>query len=274
MSGQGADPPPTPADPGQWGDLSTRLISGILIAATSLAALWLGGIWFLMLVAIATGLMVWEVWTMVAPERQTHGVLMAVLTVAVVFGVATLDTGPGLLLFLVIPAAGLALPSDRGWLFGLFGAGIVFAGWGLVVIRAELGLVWSLWLVLVVAMSDIAGYFAGRMIGGPKFWPAISPKKTWSGTIAGWIGAAALGLIFVIATDAGASLILLSVIVCFAGQMGDIAQSALKRRMGVKDSSDLIPGHGGVYDRFDALMGATLVMLVLTVLMRLVGGPF
>ena len=71
---------------------------------------------------------------------------------------------------------------------------------------------------------------------------------------------------------AGPSLILLSVIACFAGQMGDIVQSALKRRMGVKDSSDLIPGHGGVYDRFDALMGATLVMLVLTIGLQFAGG--
>ena len=271
MSDPTAAPPP-PADPGQWGDLTTRLISGAVIAIGSLAALWAGGLWFQMLVIAATALMIWEVWTMVAPDRAAHGSFVAVLTAVLLFGVAELDTGLALLLLLIVPAAGLTLSSERGWLFLLFSAGIVFAGWGLIVFRQELGISWTLWLVLVVAASDVAGYFAGRTIGGPKFWPSISPKKTWSGTIAGWLAAAALGLIFVIATDAGPSLILLSVIACFAGQMGDIVQSALKRRMGVKDSSDLIPGHGGVYDRFDALMGATLVMLVLTIGLQFAGG--
>ena len=108
--------------------------------------------------------------------------------------------------------------------------------------------------------------FAGRMIGGPKFWPAVSPKKTWSGTIAGWIGAGALGAAFMPITGAGATLILISMATSFASQMGDIAESAIKRKMGVKDSSRLIPGHGGVLDRFDGLIGAALLALVVMLL--------
>ncbi|MDP5349564.1 MAG: phosphatidate cytidylyltransferase, partial [Paracoccaceae bacterium] len=128
------------------------------------------------------------------------------------------------------------------------------------------GLTWLIWLVLVVVVTDVAGYFAGRMIGGPKFWPAISPKKTWSGTVAGWIGAGALGLAFQPLTGAGATLVLISMIASFASQMGDIAESAVKRRTGVKDSSSLIPGHGGVLDRFDGLLGASLLVLLFMVM--------
>jgi phosphatidate cytidylyltransferase len=119
-----------------------------------------------------------------------------------------------------------------------------------------------IWLVSIVVVTDIAGYFVGKSIGGPKFWPVISPKKTWSGTIGGWIGAALVGVIFVMLTNASWTIVLLSVVMSFAGQMGDIAESALKRRQGVKDSSTLIPGHGGLFDRFDALLGASLFMLL------------
>jgi phosphatidate cytidylyltransferase len=132
----------------------------------------------------------------------------------------------------------------------------------LVTFRENYGVVWLLWLVLVVIVTDIAGYFAGKTIGGPKFWPAISPKKTWSGTVAGWIGAAIVGFIFLRFTNAGPDLPWISVALSFASQMGDIAESAFKRRQGVKDSSTLIPGHGGLFDRFDGLLGASLVMLL------------
>jgi phosphatidate cytidylyltransferase len=113
--------------------------------------------------------------------------------------------------------------------------------------------------VAIVVVSDVAGYFAGKALGGPKFWPRISPKKTWSGTVAGWIGAGLVGAVFADPTGAGLALVPVSVLVGFAGQMGDIAESAAKRMQGVKDSSNLIPGHGGVLDRFDAMLGAALM---------------
>ena len=110
----------------------------------------------------------------------------------------------------------------------------------------------------MVIATDVAGYFVGRIVGGPKFWPKVSPKKTWSGTVGGWVAAAAVGAFF-----GGWPLILVSVVTSFFSQMGDAAESAIKRRTGVKDSSNLIPGHGGLMDRFDALMGASLfIMLV------------
>lgn len=142
----------------------------------------------------------------------------------------------------------------------VYGVAILLAGAALIWLRCQpQGLVLTLWLLAVVIASDIMGYFAGRLLGGPKFWPRISPKKTWSGTIAGWIGALIVGWAF--SGALGSVVILFSPIVAFAGQMGDIAESAIKRRAGVKDSSNLIPGHGGVLDRFDAVILAVLVVV-------------
>ena len=118
------------------------------------------------------------------------------------------------------------------------------------------------WLALVVISTDILGYFAGRFIGGPKFWPKISPKKTWSGTVAGWIGAAIIGVVFVWYGRSGPELIGISVAISMASQIGDVAESALKRRMGVKDSSNIMPGHGGMFDRFDGMLGASVFLLL------------
>jgi phosphatidate cytidylyltransferase len=155
----------------------------------------------------------------------------------------------------------------RRRLFVAYGLVILLAAWGLVTFRNGNGAVWLAWLVAVVVVTDVAGYFAGRALGGPKFWPAISPKKTWSGTIAGWIGAALVGLFFESLLPVGHELVLVSALLAFASQMGDIAESAIKRRMGVKDSSRLIPGHGGLMDRFDGLLGATLMAMIMVELL-------
>ncbi len=111
----------------------------------------------------------------------------------------------------------------------------------------------------------MAGYFAGRLLGGPKFWPRISPKKTWSGTLAGWALAAAVGwgMARHAGIDAAPLLAALSAVTAFAAQMGDIGESWIKRRMGVKDSSGLLPGHGGVMDRFDGMTGASVFLYLL-----------
>src|SRR5690606_3701496 len=124
-----------------------------------------------------------------------------------------------------------------------FGVAILLVGFELVYLREIYGLTFILWLIGVVILSDVLGYFAGKTLGGPKFWPRLSPKKTWSGTVAGWVGALLLGVLLWAAGLADAAVIALSPLVAFAGQLGDIAESWLKRRAGVKDSSNLIPGH-------------------------------
>jgi len=192
------------------------------------------------------------------------------LAVALGFAAAVILTAlhflPGifvlpLILGLAVVTAGQA-ETDKPILFGII-TWILLGSFSLLMLREGAGTIWIVWLFLVVMASDVAGYFAGRMLGGPKFWPAISPKKTWSGTIAGWFLAGVVGLFFMRPLGVGVELIFLSIIVSFAGQMGDIVESAVKRRNGVKDSSTLIPGHGGVFDRFDAMLGSSAAALIL-----------
>ena len=252
----------------RWADLWPRLASGIVLIVVGAVEIWVGGLPFAALVCALAGAMIWEAARMfAAPDALRSGVLAAVALALALWL-------PGIMVLPVLLAAAVVASSsverERGPFFAL-------AIWALLgcyamgTLRAEAGLIWVLWLVAVVVISDVAGYFAGRILGGPKFWPRFSPKKTWSGTIAGWIGAAVIGLIFAGPTGAGLALVPLSVLVGFAGQMGDIAESAVKRLRGVKDSSNLIPGHGGVLDRFDAMLGAALVVVILWALGLLPG---
>lgn len=123
-----------------------------------------------------------------------------------------------------------------------------------------------LWAALVVVAADIGGYFAGRIIGGPKLWPAVSPKKTWAGLGGGVVLAFLVGGIFSWATTGTYfyQVCIVSMIAAGVSQAGDLAESALKRRFAVKDASGLIPGHGGVLDRLDGHMAAVLVAAAVT----------
>ncbi|MBT0956812.1 phosphatidate cytidylyltransferase [Alphaproteobacteria bacterium KMM 3653] len=249
----------------KWDDLAPRLISGLVMIVLGIAAIRMGGVWFQMLTVFVTAVMIWELANMIRQEGEAS-MLLAAFTASVLSGLLVLD-GPVSAVLLLLPAVlgMLAMPRERLTFF-LFAVGIVAAGWGLVSFRETHGGTWIFWLVIVVVVTDVAGYFAGRIFGGPKFWPRISPKKTWSGTVAGWIGAALVGALFLTFTNAGRDLIWISAVLSLASQLGDIAESALKRRMGVKDSSALIPGHGGLFDRFDGLLGAALLMLLVSLL--------
>lgn len=248
---------------GRFADLGPRVASAVALAGIGGGAVWAGGGWFVVFVTLAVILMMWELLRMLAPDLPMAGsVALAVLGgdgVALTVGRAPWTMVVAALLPVVLA---LALPRAARFWFVAYGACLVLAGVAFVDIRAELGLIWLLWLVLVVAASDIAGYFAGKSFGGPKLWQRVSPKKTWSGTVAGWLGAAAIGALFVGPTGAQ-GLVILSVAVSMAGQAGDIVESALKRRAGVKDSSRLIPGHGGFLDRFDAMMAAALMVYLI-----------
>ncbi len=251
------------APEGRWGDLRTRVMSAIVMVCVGAAEIWLGGYAFTALVVVLTGLMVWELASMTAPARRRTPVTMAVVAGSALAAAIVLRTDVAIL-FLIVPTLMLALTPrrDRRISSG-YALAIMLAGYGLIIMRNDAGTAAILWLVSVVIASDVLGYFAGRLLGGPKFWPAISPKKTWSGTVAGWCGAAAVGAGFAMAGQGGWGLVLLSPVVAFAGQLGDIVESWIKRRSGVKDASGLIPGHGGVMDRFDALIGAVVIVLML-----------
>lgn len=247
----------------RWHDLGPRLASGAVLAGIGIAAIWAGGPWFAGLALAAASAMIWELARMQAPGAPDVTPLAALALVALV--ASLLVPGPWALLPLAAPGlAALILRRHDAPVFALYGTAVLLASHGLVVFRAEHGMLWLAWLVAVVVVTDIAGYFAGRLIGGPKFWPRVSPKKTWAGILAGWLASAAVGYLFLSFTTAGRDLPLISASLSFASQLGDLAESAIKRRAGVKDSSRLIPGHGGLLDRFDALLGGALFMLVVS----------
>ncbi len=252
----------SPLPSGNWSDLRVRVLSGVLMAGVGLIDIWAGGGWFVMLAVFVTAVMIWEIRTMISPNQPTEAMLLAAGAGAVIAGLVTRTSDWTLLALLVIPLIGAMRLTRNRAEFAIYTLAVQTGGWALIHFRLDLGLGWLMWMVLVVVATDTAGYFAGKTIGGAKFWPAISPKKTWSGTIGGWVAAAVVGLCFLIWAGWGWLVMPLSVAVAFASQMGDIAQSALKRRLGVKDSSTLIPGHGGVYDRFDGLVGAALFLLL------------
>lgn len=255
MSQRPGAPPPD----NRWSDLRRRAVSALVLSSAGIAAIWAGGLWFTAFTAAAVGVMVWELaWMLGSPVRRRLGLLAGGACLAV----ALLPPGWGLP-FLMLPAILGANEVARDRLaFALFTVLIVLAGYGLIHLRDDIGTLWLVWLVLIVVATDVFGYFAGRLIGGPKFWPKISPKKTWAGTVAGWLGAGGIGVAYLTWAGAQPQIVAISMAMSMAAQMGDIAESALKRRVGVKDSSTLIPGHGGFFDRFDGVLGAAVFLLL------------
>ncbi|PIE12367.1 MAG: phosphatidate cytidylyltransferase [Rhodobacterales bacterium] len=242
-----------------WSDLRPRVGSGLAMLAVGGAALWAGGMWFSALAIVIVGLSVWELVRMIRPGHDTAAIQEATLAAAVFAVALYLPLGMMPILLGVLLVVLVGRTGREPVRVALYAAAIFLASFALVELRDE-GVRPALFLVAVVVVTDVAGYFAGRIFGGPGFWPAISPKKTWSGTVAGWIGAILVGLVPGFALADGMGLVIAAPFLSFASQMGDIAESALKRRTKVKDSSNLIPGHGGVLDRFDGMVGAALMV--------------
>lgn len=249
----------------KWRDLGPRVISAVVMLALAIGAALAGPFWFAVLVSVATGLMVWELVRMHEPRVPMLPEITASVTVAVVF-----TTYPQLLGILALYAIGatavfallltLAVKRDQlyfaPYVLAILLTGNLLAGMSLAAPRTVF------LLLAIVIVTDVAGYFAGKSFGGPKFWPRISPKKTWSGIVAGWVASGVVGALAVTTGHVGPLFIATAIFMSFGSQMGDIVESALKRRAGVKDSSGLIPGHGGVLDRFDGVIGASLVLFI------------
>ncbi|MEM6660388.1 MAG: phosphatidate cytidylyltransferase [Pseudomonadota bacterium] len=247
---------------GRWSDLTTRVLSAAVLVAIGAVEVWLGGIWFESFIAVACGLMTWELVRMIDPRRGSLAMQLGVLTaVAVILCYHV----PGLYMLPILLAPALVgagqISRYRG-LYVVFAIWIAGAGLGLISIRENMGFGWMVWLIAIVVATDIAGYFVGKSFGGPKFWPKVSPKKTWSGTAGGWVAAAVVGGVFARYGGFGLAFVAVSVMASMASQAGDIFESAVKRKLDVKDSSNLIPGHGGFLDRFDGMMGAAVFVLI------------
>jgi phosphatidate cytidylyltransferase len=252
---------PPPASSVRFGDLGPRVASSIALVTVAAFDLWLGGIWVAALAALTLAAILWELRTMVTGVGTLVSTEMAALSVTAV-AAALLTHGNGLASGVICLAAGaiamaLLFRERSPWLIaGLFYAGIPI-GYAIVLRQVEPNGLWLLlWLVVVVIAADVGAYFVGRTLGGPKLWRRVSPGKTWSGAGGGLVAAAAVGVIVAVPAGIGhASAMVLAIGVAIASQLGDLLESAVKRRFGVKDSSQLIPGHGGVMDRLDGIVG-------------------
>ncbi|MCX5493425.1 phosphatidate cytidylyltransferase [Kaistia dalseonensis] len=254
---------PEPAKPRRNADLALRLWSSLVLIPVSLLGAWWGGPAAYALAAIVAAIVFAEWATIVgrSPSIWPSNAETALGTAFVVLA-ALLAGLYGVVIGLCVMIAGalVALALSRSfWLaLGSLYAGLL--GVSLAALRADpaYGLTAIVVLLVVVWGTDSIAYFAGRGIGGPKLWPRVSPKKTWSGSIGGLIGGVALALIapVLLGVPVGWKLVALLVGLSLVSQIGDLVESALKRLFDKKDSSTIIPGHGGMMDRVDGLIFA------------------
>ncbi len=255
-------------------DLLPRIASSVVLIAIAVIAAWSGGIVAAFVVAAIAAIVhaEWAGITEGGPSRPlvfTAAIVAALLAYGleyrtVAFAIAGLAVVAG------------ALAGPRPWR----PLGVLYAlvlGLSLLVLRdsADHGLAAIVVLVAVVAATDIGAFVAGRAIGGPKLWPAVSPKKTWAGAIGGLLSGVVAGLIAarLLDLEIGVGLLGVFVILSISGQWGDLFESFVKRRFGAKDSGRLVPGHGGLMDRVDGLVFASAVAVLIGIGHSGVGNP-
>lgn len=267
-------PPTPPARKGRWSDLGKRIGSAVVLAPLALTCLWFGkGAWAALIAVGAAGCAAewlgmnkaraWAWPTLLLPAG------MAVIALAAHFSGVT----AACLLAIALTACAWALfGADRRalWLAGGF---IYLAPAAIALVRlrhlATVGRWDMFYLVLIIWASDIGAYLVGRLVGGPKLAPAISPGKTWSGAAGGVLAAALVGLGVAALVSARLPVlhcVLVSIAVGLASQIGDLLESGFKRHFGVKDSGRSIPGHGGLLDRLDGMLIAAPVAAVIAFL--------
>jgi phosphatidate cytidylyltransferase len=220
-------------------NLVLRVVSSAVLAPLAIAAAYVGGVVYAIFWIAASAIVLWE-W-------------------------ARLVTGARLRVFALID-----------WLAG----GVAYAGvllFAPLILRRDpaFGLTAILFLFAIVWATDIVAYFAGRAIGGPKLWPALSPKKTWAGALGGTLGGIAAGLLTVklMGLSLTPMLVLVACVLSIAAQGGDLLESAIKRHFGAKDASQLIPGHGGLMDRLDGFLTAVAAAVMVGLLRGGLEGP-
>ncbi len=275
-------------------NLLTRILSALVMIPLALGATYFGFPYFNILVATCVALMAWEWRNMVSGGRFGYsGILLGAGLLGAVFAasagaytIAVLITGLLGVVFFAITAVRRLLigaplhsqemdqavhPSNSLWM----ATGALYIGvpsLALIWIRNdwESGLVAVIWLFVLVWAADSGAYAAGRLIGGAKLAPKISPNKTWAGLGGCVISAAVAGGVMaeMAGIEGSIEIVLLSAFIGMASQGGDLVESAVKRHFNVKDSSNLIPGHGGVLDRVDALLAAVAVAAFISLLKK------
>jgi phosphatidate cytidylyltransferase len=248
--------------------LLTRFLSAAVLAPVALVLVWLGGWYFVGLILVVGILMVKE-WDRLCGGKGTgaHVWLLAGVVTAVCL-LGALDIWS-----LVIPVAiaGVILATvinlrDRPKWTALGGIYILLPVIALIWLRRdpEWGLITITWMLIAVWATDTGAYFAGKSIGGPKMAPGISPNKTWAGLIGGVVAAAAVSVLVGKIAGVGSmqNLALFGGLVAILGQVGDICESSVKRHFGVKDSGNIIPGHGGLFDRLDSILFVSITVAI------------
>jgi phosphatidate cytidylyltransferase len=247
-------------------NLILRVIAALVLAPVAVAIAWLGGwLWITLVTLAAIGLYV-EWLIIVGMARETRVVTSGAVALAISGLCLALGRIDASLLALALGLVAVALlsPERRSWIAtGFFYAAAAQIASVLVRLDQTNGFVALILILLVVWVTDIGGYFAGRGIGGPKLWPRVSPKKTWAGAVGGFVASLVIAAGFV-AFGLGKTgpLLLLGAVLSIASQLGDLFESAVKRRFGVKDSSHIIPGHGGLMDRLDGFVAAVVLAAI------------
>ena len=254
----------------QGRNLLLRVAAALVLAPLTMAVAYAGGwLWALLVTLAVIGLYV-EWLMIVGAAQQTRVVASGVVALAIsgfCLAWGRIDAALAVLA-LGLTAVALLSPQRRGWT----ATGFIYAAAAeiasvLVRLDHAFGFAALMLILLVVWVTDIGGYFAGRGIGGPKLWPRVSPKKTWAGAIGGFAASLAVAAGFA-AFGPGKTgpLLALGAVLSIVSQLGDLFESAVKRRFGVKDSSQLIPGHGGLLDRLDGLVAAVVLAAIFGVL--------
>ena len=248
-------------------NLLMRIAAALVLAPITIAIAYAGGwLWIALVTLIVVGLYVeWLAITGLAGEIR---VVLSGSAALVIAGLCLMAGRSGVslgVLTIGLVVSTLIAPERRNWV----AAGFLYAAAAevasvMVRLDAAKGFGALMLVLLVVWATDIGGYFAGRSIGGPKLWPRVSPKKTWAGAVGSFVASLVVAVGFA-ALDLGkaAPLLLLGAVLSVASQLGDLFESAVKRRFGVKDSSHIIPGHGGLLDRLDGFVAAVLVAAIL-----------
>jgi phosphatidate cytidylyltransferase len=245
-------------------NLTLRIISSVVLVPLALAAAYIGGPLFLAFWTVAALIVLWEWDTLVCDEdRNTVAAvgLVALAGAAAMLAVGRMGTAVTLVVLGLFGVATLATSARRAWC----SAGLVYASALLlatVALRGDdaWGFAAIVFVFVVVWLTDIAAYFAGRAFGGPKLAPSISPNKTWSGAIGGTLAGTLGGILAARPFGAGglAALGAVAFALSVISQAGDLLESAIKRRFGAKDAGGLIPGHGGLMDRLDGFLTAVV----------------
>ncbi len=263
------DPQPATAKAGDGSrrELILRIASAVILAPLAIGIAWLGGWIFFAFWTLAAGGILWEWRKVVADRGAVAGLGECAIAAASVAAIVGFGGVAALIVLYGAVVECLAARAGRPRLWAA--AGIVYAGAlpvACILLRADprYGFVAIVFLFAVTWGTDILAYFVGRLVGGPKLWRRVSPNKTWSGAIGGAAGGIAAALAVVHLAHIANSLAVagLALLLSVASQAGDLFESALKRRFGVKDAGHIIPGHGGIMDRLDGFLAAAALAAI------------